>query len=146
MALALVLVGCSATGSGGNPAGITIEAGFAFAPPTTSEAAAYFTIVNSAATPDSLLGVSSPLAAQAGLHHTTQSDGMMQMQAMGPVVIAAHDSLVMKPGTTHLMLTSLNSLPRVGDTITVTLRFSHAGMVTVPLPVRAYGDPATEAP
>lgn len=145
LSLLLLAGACTATGSAG-AGGITVRRGFAFAPATPSEAAAYFTVTNAGATPDTLLHIDSPLAAEAGLHRTSSDGGMMHMQPMGAVVIGAHDSLVLAPGGTHLMLTTLRSMPHAGDTITVTLRFARAGDVVAVLPVRAYGDPATETP
>jgi periplasmic copper chaperone A len=140
-ALLLLLATACATPEGTVRAGgITIDRGFAFAPPMTSEAAAYFTIVNRSGAPDTLRAITSPIAQAAMLHGQSSSGGMVQMHDMAAPVIGARDSLVLAPGGTHLMLMTLDHLPRPGDTISVTLEFARAGSLTVPLPVRAYGD------
>jgi copper(I)-binding protein len=48
------------------------------------------------------------------------------------------DSLHLAPGALHLMLTSLDRLPRAGERIPLTLRFAHAGAVTLEIPVQPY--------
>ena len=62
------------------------------------------------------------------------------MEHIPASAIAAGDSLALVPGGTHLMLMTLDRLPRVGDTITVVLTFARAGTVRVSLPVRSYSD------
>jgi copper(I)-binding protein len=55
--------------------------------------------------------------------------------------VPAGDSLVLAPGGLHVMLELTGSNPpQKGDSLPLTLRFRHAGDVTVSLPVRAYGD------
>ena len=132
---------CAASEPGTVAAGnIEVRGGFAFAPPTTSEAAAYFTVKNRGGRPDTLVTVASSIAAGAMLHGQVADGGLMRMEHIAAPVIAAGDSLVLSPGGRHLMLTTLDRLPLPGDTITVTLTFARAGTVRVDLPVRAYGD------
>ena len=119
---------------------LEVHGAFSFAPPTTSEAAGYFTVVNRGRQPDTLLAVTSPIAAGAMLHGQVQDGGMVRMTHLEAPVVPAGDSLVLRPGGTHLMLMSLDRLPRPGDSVPVTLTFSRAGTVTVMLPVRAYSD------
>jgi hypothetical protein len=118
-----------------------VHGAFAFAPPTESEAAGYFTIMNRGRQPDTLIAVTSPIAAGAMLHGQVPDGGMVRMVHLDAPVIPARDSFVLTPGGTHLMLMTLEQLPRPGDTIAVTLTFARAGTVNVRMPVRAYGDP-----
>lgn len=138
----LLLAGaCAARERGAVSVGdLQVHGAFAFAPPTTSEAAGYFTVVNRGSSPDTLRSISSPIAAGAMLHGQVPDGGMVRMVHIEAPVVAARDSLALAPGGTHLMLMTLNHLPRVGDSISVTLDFARAGAVTVMLPVRAYGD------
>ena len=138
----LVLAGaCTAREPGVVAAGdLEVHGAFAFAPPTTSEAAGYFTVVNRGGLPDTLLALTSPIAGGAMIHGQVPDGGMVRMVHIDAPAVPARDSLVLAPGGTHLMLMTLDRLPRPGDTIAVTLTFARAGAVNVGLPVHAYGD------
>ena len=137
----LLLAACNSPSHKGVTAGeLEVQGGFAFAPPTTSEAAAYFRVLNHGAAADTLRSITSPLATSAMLHASQQRGGMVQMQGMDEAVIGPRDSLVLAPGGTHLMLVDLSRKPVPGDTIALTLTFARAGTVTLSLPVRSYSD------
>ena len=141
LALLALAGACAPREPGAVAAGdLEVHGAFAFAPPTASEAAAYFTIVNRGREPDTLLTVTSPIAGAAMLHGQVPDGGMVRMEHIGSPAIPARDSLVLAPGGTHLMLMTLDRLPKAGDTIAVTLTFARAGAVNVSLPVRGYGD------
>jgi len=141
LALLLLPGACGPSGPGAVAAGnLEVHGAFAFAPPTETEAAGYFTVVNRGNAPDTLLTLTSPIAGGATLHGQVPDGGMVRMVHLDAPVIPARDSLVLAPGGAHLMLMTLNHLPRPGDTIAVTLTFARAGAVSVNLPVRAYGD------
>jgi hypothetical protein len=113
---------------------LEIHGAFAFAPITRDEAAVYLTIVNHGSTADTLLQAHCPCATDANVHAESAA-GMMMLER---AAIAPGDSLHLVPGGLHLMLTSLDRLPRAGERIPLTLRFAHAGVVTLEIPVRAY--------
>ncbi len=138
MVCLLLLAGaCTARDAGVVAVGdLEVHGAYSFAPPTQSEAAGYFTIVNGGRQPDTLLGIASPIAAGAMLHGQVQDGGMVRMTHLEAPVVPAGDSLVLRPGGTHLMLMTLDRLPRPGDSIPVTLTFARAGTVSLMLPVR----------
>ena len=139
--VAMFATACTAREPGVVAAGtLEVHGAFAFAPPTTSEAAVYFTVVNHGRVTDTIVRIASPVAASAMLHSQVPDGGMVRMQHMDAAAIAPGDSLVLAPGGTHLMLMDLTRLPRPGDSIAVTLVFARAGSVAVMLPVRSYGD------
>jgi copper(I)-binding protein len=139
--LLVTVAACAAREPGTVVAGdLEAHGAFTFAPPTTSEAAGYFTIVNRGQVSDTLTGVTSPLAASAMVHTQVPDGGMMRMTHVEAPVVPARDSLVLAPGGTHLMLMVLDRLPRPGDSVPVTLTFARAGSMTLMLPVRPYGD------
>ncbi len=139
--LLLLSAACTTVERGTVHAGtLEVHGAFAFAPPTTSEAAGYFTVVNGGSQPDTLLGITSPIADGAMLHGQVPDGGMVRMEALGAPVILPGDSLVLAPGAAHLMLMTLARRPAPGDSIAIHLRFAHAGEVEVILPVRAYSD------
>lgn len=140
-ALLLLATACSPRdGSVVSAGDLEVRRAFAFSPPTTSEAAGYFTVVNRGPAPDTLLGISSPLAASAMLHGQVPDGGMVRMEHVEAAVIPASDSLVLAPGGMHVMFMSLEHRPQPGDSIAVRLRFARAGEVTLMIPVRSYSD------
>lgn len=120
--------------------GIEVVRAFAFAPPTESEAAAYFVARNTGRETDTLMAVRTTEAAGAMVHRQVPANGRVQMTSMDHIAIGPGDSLVLAPGGSHLMLVSLGRKPVPGDTMRVTLEFARAGSLAVALPVRAYGD------
>ena len=139
--LLVCIVGCAPRGPRVVKAGsLEIHGAFAFAPPTTSEAAGYFTVVNRGLSPDTLVRITSPMATSAMLHMQVPDGGMVRMQPLDAAPVPPRDSLVLAPGGTHLMLMNLSHLPAPGDSIPVSVVFARAGSVAVGLPVRSYGD------
>ena len=107
------------------PGGVTVSAG-------------YMTITNRGASPDRLVGISTPRANSAEVHRMSMEGGMMQMRPAGPLNISAGGALTLAPGGLHLMFMGVAPPFAEGETIPVTLRFEHAGDVTVSLPVRRH--------
>ncbi len=137
-ALAALLLALSAC-SGGPPAASAVAGelhlsnGFAYEPIIPASGAAYVTITNDGATPDTLVGVSSPAAAGAMLHAASMGHLMtLPIPAGGTVALA--------PGGTHIMFSDFSQVPKAGDSLRVTFTFARTGSVTLALPVRKYGD------
>ncbi len=132
---ALLLVGCRKVGplaAAATVGDLRIDQGFAFEPITAASGAAYFRIHNNGAVPDTVLEASSPAAQSASFHGSS-------MAHLDVLAIPAGGEIELKPGATHLMLTSFTALPKAGDSLSVTLKFARAGRVTLQLPVRRYG-------
>jgi copper(I)-binding protein len=105
--------------------------------PGVANTAGYLTIVNAGAKPDRLLSVSCACANSVEVHQSQVMNGMAMMMASGPVAIPAHGQLSFSPGGYHLMVTGLKTPLKDGGSEAVTLRFEHAGTVTVDFAVRA---------
>jgi len=140
VALAAVvgLGGCSATSASAHakgPAELSVsDGGYVPRPLLTDMAAAYVTVVNKGGAPAELTSVTTPLAAHVTLH-TTQGTTMRQVPSL---TIPAGGRLALGTGGDHLMLENLTHRPAVGDTVPLTLHFTHAtpATVTVTVPVR----------
>jgi copper(I)-binding protein len=105
-------------------------------PDPQSKTAAYLTIVNRGATPDTLLSATADVATSVELHQTREVGGMMTMAEVPKIAVAAGARVSLKPGGYHLMLIGLRHGLGPGQTVTLTLRFERAGPVTARAGVR----------
>ena len=135
--VALVAAACASTdtpSAAGNP----LEAREAWARPADSGAmsAVYFTLGNAGSTPDTLIGVSSDIAARTEMHVSTQHGGTMHMSPVTSLPVPADDSVSFRPLGAHVMLSELRRPLVPGDSLRVTLRFQSGRSVEVTAGVR----------
>jgi periplasmic copper chaperone A len=105
----------------------------------------YLTISNSGA-PDTLTGVSSPVAPQAELHKSYNENGVMKMQAVVSLPVVPGKPVTLAPGGYHIMLVGLKHALNAGETFPVTLHFAKAGDITVMAIVEKAGATGMEMP
>lgn len=105
-------------------------------PMATDMGAAYMTIEARAL--DELIGASVDMsvAMMTEVHETITENGASKMQEVERIEVTPDSPIEMKPGGYHVMLMGLTEPLVTGDTISVTLKFSKAGEVTVDVPVR----------
>ena len=149
--LAAVTLGLAACGSGSSTAAAQPSSRLEVLDvrvdrPFTAQAAVRLVVRNGAGTPDTLLSVSSPAASGSSIHRTvTDSKDRSTMVGVERLPIPARSDVTFEPGGLHVMLTGLKHELAIGDHVTVTFRFAHAGTRTVRAPVVAPGsDPHTE--
>jgi hypothetical protein len=135
-----VAASSSSSSAGGDP--IVVGGAYVRQPANDINAAAYFTVYNTTATPDTLVSVSSGAGAQAGLH--TDEGGQMTALASG-LAIPAHGSVTLQPGKVHVMIEKLYGPIQAGQTVNLQLTFANAGEVLVTAPVIAITAPAPTA-
>lgn len=106
-------------------------------PPNAPTVAAYFVIHNNGSTADTLMSVDTPIAGLAQLHEHVHANGLMKMQQVPSVAVAAGGDAVFAPMGYHVMLLELQDKSRLtdGHTFPLTLHFAKAGEVTVQVPV-----------
>ncbi|MEQ1691745.1 MAG: copper chaperone PCu(A)C [Gemmatimonas sp.] len=117
-----------------------IEIREAWARPADSAAttAAYFVIANHDTTTISLTAQSSPWAESVALHETMLMGDMVHMTPVSaPMAIAPGDSLVLKEGAKHLMVSALARPLVAGDSLPVVLTFGDGRTVRVSVLVRS---------
>lgn len=141
---ALAISGCSsddkdaATGSGsaaadsGAESGLTVSGGYMPEPVNAEMAGAFMVIKNGSKTADKLTGVTSPLSDDLQIHET-KDQKMQQVRSMD---VPANGELKLERGGSHVMFMGLKSTPKVGDKVTVELRFEKSGPVKVELDVK----------
>jgi copper(I)-binding protein len=100
-------------------------------PPSAPTGAAYFIITNRGEAADRLLAVETPIAAYAEVHEHRHVDGLMKMQQVDGLELAAGDSVEFKPGGYHAMLFNLKQPLVLGETFPMTLTFEQAGSVEI---------------
>jgi copper(I)-binding protein len=100
----------------------------------------YVEIINDGAEPDRLVGGSVPFAARVEIHEMKVTDGIMTMREVpGGLEIPAGGSLVLKPGSYHLMFMDLKEPLQADMVVEGTLTFEKAGDVAVTFVVEAIG-------
>ena len=99
----------------------------------------YLTLSNSGPATDRLVGVSSPVAAEAGLHIMVMEGTVMQMRPVDTLDVKPGDSVRFKPGGLHIMLTNLKQALKQGEHFPLTLDFEKAGRVEVEVTVLPLG-------
>ena len=108
---------------------------FRFITPTIP-AAGYFTLSNSTAVTQTLIGASSPACGSLMLHQSVTQGGIEQMIMVPKVSVPAHGTLQFAPGGYHLMCMSPAGIMRPGQSVPVTLQFEGGGTLSARFPVR----------
>ena len=100
----------------------------------------YLTIENKGASPDKLIGGSSPAAGKIELHQMAMNNGVMTMRPVnGGLPIPPGQSITLAPGGYHIMMMELKSPLKKGDTVPLTLKFEKAGEVKVTFEIEGIG-------
>lgn len=136
---ALAISGCSsddkdtggAGGSGAKPE-LTVSGGYMPEPVNDQMAGAFMVIKNGSKTADKLTGVTSTLSDDLQIHETKDQ----KMQQVSSMDVPANGELKLERGGNHVMFMGLKSTPKVGDKVTVELRFEKSGPVKVELDVK----------
>jgi len=120
---------------------ITVEQPWARATPGGAKTGAvYMTLDNKSGTADRLTGASSDVADKLQIHEMKVENGVMKMREIaGGLSIPASGSVVLKPGSYHVMLIGLKKPLTVGEKFPLTLTFEKAGNISVTVPVQAMG-------
>ena len=104
--------------------------------PGQSAGGAYLTLRNTGATPDRLLGGSTPAAARVEVHEMRMDGDVMRMRELQALDVPVGRSVKLEPGGLHLMLIGLRAPLGVGDKIPLQLHLDKAGTIDVVLDVQ----------
>jgi hypothetical protein len=108
-------------------------------PPGAKVAAGYMTLRNKSASPDRLVGASSPVAARVETHTMEMKGDVMRMREVNGYEVPAKGSFELKPGGAHLMLVDIKRPLKEGERVPLVLRFEKAGEVKTELAVQGMG-------
>jgi periplasmic copper chaperone A len=143
LALAVLLIGFVAPAFAqgtGNPSIIVEQPWSRATPKGAMTGAVFMTLDNKSGTPDRLTGASSDVANKLQIHEMKVENGVMQMREIPDgLSIPAGGSVVLKPGSYHVMLIGLKKPLTAGEKFPVTLTFEKAGNISVTVPVQAMG-------
>ena len=136
--ISLLLLATLLVSACSSSAELTVQDAWARPANAGENGAAYFIIENGSNIDDTLLSVSSYIAAATEIHMSmVDGTGVMPMQMQEAVIVPAKDKVEFKPGGLHVMFVSLTRDLKTGDTIMLTLDFKEAGSLTIQVPVRA---------
>ena len=115
---------------------ITVTGQWARQSPMATDMGAAYMIIESDAE-DELVGASVDMsvAMMTEVHETVTVDGGMKMQEVSSIKVTPEMPIEMKPGGYHVMLMGLVQPLEVGQTISVTLKFSKSGDKVIEVPV-----------
>ncbi|MFF5447408.1 copper chaperone PCu(A)C [Streptomyces sp. NPDC012888] len=132
---ALAISGCSSDKdgeAGSDGPAITVSGAFMPEPVNDKMAGGFMVIKNGSGTADKLTAVTSPLSDDVQIHETKNQ----KMQQVPSMDLPAGGELELRRGGDHIMFMGLKNKPKVGDKITVELRFEKAAPVKVELDVK----------
>jgi periplasmic copper chaperone A len=99
----------------------------------------YMTIRNTGTADDRLVAAATPVAAQAQLHISINTNGVMSMRPLSSIEVKANGQAVLQPDGMHLMLMGLKQPLKAGASFPLTLTFEKAGNLAVTVAVRQVG-------
>jgi copper(I)-binding protein len=100
----------------------------------------YMSLDNKSASADRLTGGSSDVADKVQIHEMSIVNGVMQMRQLADgLPVPAGGSVVLKPGSYHVMLIGLKKPLTAGETFPLTLTFAKTGNISVTVAVQAIG-------
>ncbi|MFO0990830.1 MAG: copper chaperone PCu(A)C [Hyphomicrobiales bacterium] len=106
--------------------------------PAASSGAGFFTITNHGKTDDRLIKATAAISDNVQIHEMSMDNGVMKMNELKDgLVIPAGGSVVLKPGSFHIMFMDLKERPVEGTAFEGTLTFEKAGTVDVDYEVEA---------
>ncbi|MET9695527.1 copper chaperone PCu(A)C [Streptomyces sp. NPDC006529] len=131
LSAALAISGCSSDSGDGKPK-LSVSGGYMPEPVDAQMAGAFMVIKNGSGTADKLTAVTSDLSGDVTIHET-KNQKMQQVKALD---VPAKGELKLARGGDHVMFMGLKNQPKVGDKVTVELRFEKADPVKVELDVK----------
>lgn len=105
--------------------------------PGSKAGAVFLQIENLSKDDERLIAASTPIAGMVEAHaNVADGNGMMQMLPMeNGILVPGYETVLLKQGGVHLMVMGLTSVPKDGESFPVTLKFEHAGDLTLDVTV-----------
>lgn len=136
LSLSTVALSPFASATAGEAVGVTVRDGYVRLPPPGSPAAAYFTLINAGAD-RVLMDADCDCAGMTMIHETVEQEGMARMRHVDAAALPRGGALTLKPGGMHVMLMRLQAPLKLGDKVSLTLRFADGDTLAIVLPVES---------
>ena len=115
-------------------------------PKGSKVAVGYMTIKNIGTEPDRLVSGATPVAGGFMVHEMSMDNGVMKMRPLASgLEIKPGETIELKPGSFHIMMTDLKQPIQRGKPFKATLKFEKAGVVDVDFAVEAAGATSSAA-
>jgi copper(I)-binding protein len=122
------------------PKAVAVEHAWSRATPRgAATGVVYAMILNSGTSDDRIVSASSPVAAGIRFHSASNENGVMKMTLLPALQVSPGMPVVLKPGSTHMMLIGLKQQLKEGQSFPLTLMFEKAGAVEVSVRVGKIG-------
>ena len=121
------------------PRGPSVNSAWVRLSPVPGRPAAGYAVIRAGAVAAELLGVDTP-GARVEMHTMSMAGGVMRMDRLPAVRIAAGETMRFSPGGKHLMIFGLPATLRPGATLPLSFRFADGTRVEAAAVVRAAGD------
>ena len=109
-------------------------------PATAQSAGGFLTITNKGTTPDRLTSASSPVSAKVEVHEMRMDGNVMKMRELEKgLEIAPGATVMLKPGSFHIMFMGLKAPVAKDAQVPLTLVFEKAGTINIELKAAAIG-------
>lgn len=106
-------------------------------PPNLPNSAAFMSIKNNSIKDISIISASSNISKVVELHtHKKMQDGTMKMYQVPQIKISANKETKLKPGGFHIMFIGLKQALKVGNNVTMTLKFSNGETKVITAPIK----------
>jgi len=102
----------------------------------------YMSLENRGGAPDTLVGVTAPVAREVQIHRSVMTGGIMSMSRETRVQVPAHGAVAFAPGGYHLMLMDLKRPLKAGDSFPAELAFASGRRIAVTFEVSTEPPPA----
>jgi len=135
----VVLAAALATASPAAGSAVQVQDGWARATAAGAPSGAIYLTLTDTGAADQLVGVSTPVAATAEVHETTNDNGVMRMRPVKALALTPGQPVTLKPGGYHIMLMGMKQQLKPGDSFPVTLTFQHSAPVTATITVTKAG-------
>lgn len=129
----------AANGPSGKIGDISVTGAWARPAEQGGSTAVYMVIHNDGESDDALHDVAAPdVTDEAMLHESKMVDNVMIMEHVHQIDIPAGGTATLERGGLHVMLMDVKEELKVGERISVTLYFEHAGELTLEVPVEEH--------
>jgi len=131
--LSIVAAACS----GGGDSAVSVEDAWSRTSPAAAANAAFYMALEGGSEADTLVSASSDACGVTELHISVMTDGVMSMQHLPEGIdIPAGETVMLEPGSFHVMCIDRQQEFVVGDSVPLTLEFASAGTVNVNAEIR----------